>query len=87
MSGFVGLVYYPAAVAAAGAFAVSATLAHRSAGEVPDAQGLGSRQLQGFVRATLAHPYWLGGIALSTVGLSLHAFALHRGALAWFSRF
>ena len=77
-----GLAYYPAAVAAAGAFAVSATLAHRSAGEVPEVQGFGSRQLLGFVRATLAHPYWLGGIALSTVGLGLHAFALHAGALA-----
>ena len=77
-----GLAYYPAALAAAVAFAVSATLAHRSAGEVPDAQGLGPRQLLGFVRATLAHPYWLGGIALSTVGLGLHAFALHAGALA-----
>jgi hypothetical protein len=77
-----GLAYYPAALAAAVAFAVSATLAHRSAGEVPDAQGLGPRQLLSFVRATLAHPYWLGGIALSTVGLGLHAFALHAGALA-----
>lgn len=77
-----GLACYPAAVAAAGAFAVSATLAHRSASEVPDAQGLGPRQLLGFVRATLAHPYWLGGIALSTVGLGLHAFALHAGALS-----
>jgi hypothetical protein len=77
-----GLACYLAAVAAAGAFAVSATLAHRSAGEVPDAQGLGPRQLLGFVRATMAHPYWLGGIAVSTVGLGLHAFALHAGALA-----
>ncbi len=77
-----GLAYYPAAVAAAVAFAVSATLSHRSAGEVPDAQGLGPRQLLGFVRATVAHPYWLSGMALSTVGLGLHAFALHAGKLA-----
>ncbi|MDT7716643.1 MAG: hypothetical protein QOH09_2635 [Pseudonocardiales bacterium] len=82
MSAVSGLAYYPAAVAAAAAFAVSATLAHRSAGEVPDAQGFRPRQLLSFVRATLAHPYWLGGIAFSTVGLGLHAFALHRGALA-----
>jgi len=39
MSVVAGLAYYPAAVAAAAAFAVSATLVHRSAGEVPDAQG------------------------------------------------
>jgi hypothetical protein len=40
MSVFAGLAYYPAAVAAAAAaFAVSATFAHRSASEVPDAQG------------------------------------------------
>jgi drug/metabolite transporter (DMT)-like permease len=82
MSAFYGLAYYLAAVAAAAAFAVSATLAHRSAGEVPDAQGFRPRQLLGFVRATLAHPCWLGGIALSTVGLGLHAFALHRCALS-----
>ena len=63
-------------------FAVSATFAHRSASEVPDAQGFQPRQLLGFIRATLTHPYWLGGIALSTVGLGLHAFALTGGALA-----
>jgi hypothetical protein len=49
---------------------------------VPDAQGFQPRQLLGFIRATLTHPYWLGGIALSTVGLGLHAFALNGGALA-----
>jgi hypothetical protein len=82
MSVVAGLAYYPAAVAAAAAFAVSATLVHRSAGEVPDAQGFQPRQLLGFIRATLTHPYWLGGTALSTVGLGLHAFALNGGALA-----
>src|ERR1700709_915626 len=82
MSVFAGLAYYPAAVAAAAAFAVSATLVHRSAGEVPDAQGFQPRQLLRFLRATLTHPYWLGGTALSTVGLGLHAFALNGGGLA-----
>lgn len=76
------LAYYTAAVAAAAAFAVSATLMHRSAGEVPDAQRFQPRQLLGLIRATLAHPSWLGGTALSTVGLGLHAFALNGGALA-----
>jgi len=82
MSVGAGLAYDAAAVAAAAAFAVSATLVHRSAGEVPDAQGFQPRQLLGLIRATLAHPYWLGGTALSTVGLGLHAFALNGGALA-----
>jgi hypothetical protein len=30
----------------------------------------------------VTYPYWLGGTALSTVGLGLHAFALTGGALA-----
>ncbi len=82
MSMFSELAYYPAAIGAAAAFAVAATLEHRSAGEVPDAQGLRGRQLLRFVRASVAHPYWLGGTAVSAVGLGLHAFALHSGALA-----
>ncbi|HEY6422999.1 MAG TPA: hypothetical protein VIY28_07070, partial [Pseudonocardiaceae bacterium] len=84
MSVVAGLASYSAAVAAAAAaaFAVSTTLTHRSAGEVLDAQGFQLRQLLGLIRATLAHPYWLGGIALSMVGLGLHAFALNGGALA-----
>jgi hypothetical protein len=82
MSVVAGLASYSAAVAAAAAFAVSAALVHRSAGEVPDAQGFQPRQLLCFIRATLAHPYWLGGTALSTVGLGLHAFALNGGGLA-----
>ncbi|PZS39514.1 MAG: hypothetical protein DLM62_07890 [Pseudonocardiales bacterium] len=77
-----GLTYDLAAVAAAVAFAVAATLGHRSAGEVPDAQGLGPRQMVGFIRASLAHPYWLGGIAVGAVGLGLQAVALYGGALA-----
>ena len=85
MSAVAGLAYYPAAVAAAAAFAVSTTLTHRSAGEVPDAQGFQPRQLLGFIRATLAHPYWLGGTALSTVGLGLHAFASTAARWPWSS--
>ena len=82
MSIFSGLAYYPAAIAAAAAFAGAATLQHRSASEVPDAQSFQPRQLLDFVRATLVQPYWLGGIALSAVGLGLQAFALNAGALA-----
>jgi len=73
---------YPAALSAAAAFAVSPSLEHRSAGEVPDAQGLRPRQLAAFVRATLRHPWWLSGTLFSIIGFGLHAFALHNGPLA-----
>ncbi|MDT7587307.1 MAG: hypothetical protein QOE32_4857 [Pseudonocardiales bacterium] len=73
---------YPLALCAAGMFAVAALLEHRSAGQVPDAQGLAPRQLAGFVRATLRHPWWLAGMACSTVGFALHALALHTSALS-----
>jgi hypothetical protein len=38
------------------------------------------RQLAGFVRATLRHPWWLAGMACSTIGFALHALALHTSA-------
>lgn len=63
------------------AFAVSSSLKHISAGQVPDAQTLGARSLGRFVRATLAHPLWLGGIGADVVGLGLQVTALHLGAL------
>jgi len=69
-------------LASALAFAVSSSLKHVSAGQVPDAQDLGARSLGRFVRATLAHPLWLGGIGADVVGLSLQVLALHLGALA-----
>ncbi len=50
-------------LASAFAFAVSSSLKHLSAGQVPDAQDLGARSLGRFVRATLAHPLWLGASA------------------------
>ncbi len=55
-------------LASAFAFAVSSSLKHVSAGQGPDAQDLGARSLVGFVRATLAHPLWLGGIGADVVG-------------------
>jgi len=63
------------------AFAVSSSLKHISAGQVPDAQTLGARTLGRFVRATLAHPLWLGGIGADVLGLGLQVTALHLGAL------
>lgn len=69
-------------LAAAFAFAVSSSLKHVSASKVPSVQDLGARSLGGFVRATLAHPLWLGGIGADVVGLSLQVLALHLGALA-----
>jgi len=68
-------------LASALAFSVSSSLKHVSAGQVPDAQDLGARSLGRFVRATLAHPLWLGGIGADVVGLSLQVIALHLGAL------
>lgn len=69
-------------VAAALAFAVSSSLKHVSAGEVPDAQSLHLHKLSGFVVATLSHRLWLLGIAFDVVGLGLQIVALHQGALA-----
>jgi len=57
-------------LASALAFSVSSSLKHASAGQVPDAQDLGARSLGRFVRATLAHPLWLGGIGADVVGLA-----------------
>jgi hypothetical protein len=64
------------------AFAVSTALKHASAGQVPDAQDLHPGNLARFVRATLAHPLWLGGIVADLLGLALQITALHIGALA-----
>ena len=71
----------PVALASAFAFAVSSSLKHVSAGQVPDAQDLKLHKLLGFIRSTLAHPLWLGGIAADIVGLILQVTALHLGEL------
>jgi drug/metabolite transporter (DMT)-like permease len=63
------------------AFALSSTLKHISASDAPDGQTLHPRQLRTFIRATLSHPLWLGGIACDVLGLSLQILALDRGAL------
>jgi hypothetical protein len=62
-------------LASAFAFAVSSSLKHLSAGQVPDAQDLGARSLGRFIRATLAHPLWQGGIGADVLGLSLQVHA------------
>lgn len=72
----------PVGLAAAFAFAVSSSLKHVSAGQVPDAQDLQPHKLLGLIRSTLAHPLWLGGIVADLVGLVLQVFALHLGALS-----
>ena len=69
-------------LASSTAFAISSSLKHVSAGQVPDAQDLQARKLLRFIRSTLAHPLWLGGIAADLVGLVLQIAALHLGALA-----
>jgi hypothetical protein len=72
----------PVGLTAAFAFAVSSSLKHVSAGQVPDAQDLKPHKLLGLVRSTLAHPLWLGGIVADLVGLVLQVIALHLGALS-----
>jgi len=76
-----GLAVVVLSLSAAFAFATSSSLKHVSAGQVPDAQDLHPRALGRLVRATLAHPLWLGGILADLVGLSLQIVALHLGAL------
>jgi hypothetical protein len=77
-----GWVVIAVSLSAAFAFAVSTSLKHVSAGQVPDAQDLHPRKLGRFIRATLAHPLWLGGIVADLVGLCLQITALHIGALS-----
>jgi drug/metabolite transporter (DMT)-like permease len=69
-------------LAAAFAFALSSSFKHVSAGHVPDAQSMRPSDVGHFVRATLAHRLWLGGIGCDIVGLALQVTALHLGALA-----
>jgi hypothetical protein len=71
-----------AALAAALAFALSSFLKHVSAGQVPMSSGEGVGGFGRFIRGTLAHPLWLGGIGADVVGLALQLIALHLGALA-----
>lgn len=75
------------ATGAATAYAVSATLKHLSAGQVPDAGALAggaldARALRRFVASTVSHRLWLLGILADVVGVTLHALALRSGALA-----
>ena len=63
-------------------FALSSSLKHVSAANLPDAQTMRLRRLSRFARATISHPLWLGGIACDAVALTLQAWALHLGALA-----
>jgi small-conductance mechanosensitive channel len=67
---------------AAFAFAASNLLKHISAGRVPDAQSLQPTQVGGFIRATLSHPLWLGGIACDIIAVGLQVLALHLGSLS-----
>jgi fumarate reductase subunit D len=77
-----GWLVIPVGLAAAFAFAVSSSLKHISAGQVPDAQDLQPNKLLALVRSTLGHPLWLGGIVADLIGLILQVIDLHLGALA-----
>lgn len=67
---------------AALSFAVSTTLKHVSAEEVPEVSELRPNVLMRFVHATLSHPLWLAGMVADVGGLTLQVLALHYGALA-----
>ncbi len=69
-------------LAAAFVFAMSSTLKHVSAGHMPDAQTLRPGPVGTFIRATLTHRLWLGGVVCDIVGLALQVVALHLGELA-----
>lgn len=69
-------------VASTGFFALATALKHKSAGQMPDAQGLQAKQLGRFVTSTLRNPLWLGGILADVGGLGLQIYALHIGALS-----
>lgn len=73
---------YPLALSAAAVFAVATAMEHRSATDLPGARGLTPRQIGSLVAVTVRHPWWLGGMLVNTIGLGLHALALHSGALA-----
>lgn len=77
-----GWLVIPVGLASAFAFAVSSSLKHVSAGQVPDAQDMHPNKLLALIRSTLAHPLWLGAIVADVVGLILQVIALHLGALA-----
>lgn len=73
---------YPAALGAAGAFAVAIPLEHRAAVRAPSTDGLSRGRLGRFVTATLTDRWWLGAMGLNVVGFGLHGLALNAGALA-----
>ncbi len=76
------LIVLVAALGSALAFSFSSFLKHLSAGDVPESRGTGVGGLGRFVRGTLAHPLWLGGVGADVLGLALQLVALHFGALA-----
>lgn len=63
-------------------FALSTALKHRSASTLPESSAQGRARLGHFVTATLAHRWWLAGLAADAVGLALQALALHIGAVS-----
>jgi drug/metabolite transporter (DMT)-like permease len=73
---------YLVALAAAATFAVAIPLEHRAADRAPGTARPGPRQVAAFVRAVIRDPAWLAGMGLNTVGLALHAWALHLGGLS-----
>lgn len=61
--------------------ALSTALKHKSAGQAPEV-GFSLRRLGAFLRATVRHPLWLGGVLADVCALVSQVIALHYGALS-----
>lgn len=61
--------------------ALSTAFKHRSAGQAPEI-GPSVRRIGAFLRATVRHPFWLGGILADIGALVMQVIALHYGALS-----
>ncbi len=60
-----------AALFVAALFAVSASLQHRSAGLVTEADTLRTARLGGFISGTLRHPMWIAGSAAAFLAINV----------------
>ncbi|NHN57064.1 hypothetical protein G9U51_14935 [Calidifontibacter sp. DB0510] len=61
--------------------ALSTALKHRSAGDAPEVS-FSLRRIGAFLKATVRHPLWLGGILSDIGALAMQVIALHYGALS-----
>ena len=72
---------FGAALASTLCAALSTALKHRSAGQTPQVS-FSPRRLGAFLRATVKHPLWLGGVVADLGALAMQVVALHYGPLS-----